>query len=130
MATSSSPSDFVNVQISAAAAKLAPVHVANGHFSYVFADSSASVRVLTSEWRKVLSNISVNGVTVFTLAADAQPAPEAKPTAAPAASAPSAAAAPAPAKLPGAEAQKDEATLAELQREITQLESKIASEAN
>ena len=75
------PSDFVSIQLTAAGAKGAPVGFANGHFNYEFA-AGQPVRVLTSEWARVLSRETIGGGPLFELAPEA-PAP--KPVPAPAA---------------------------------------------
>ncbi|ACO32195.1 MULTISPECIES: hypothetical protein [Acidobacterium] len=88
---SEKPSDFVEIQLTAAAAKLAPVRVATGRWSYLF-EAGKTQRVLTSEWSRVLSKERVGGELAFelapasasvpqnipaaTLAADHEPEPE------------------------------------------------------
>jgi hypothetical protein len=78
-------SDFVQVQLSAAglnyAGSSATVRIANGHFSYVFTGSNP-VRVLSSEWRRVLSLKQYQGQPIFEIA------PTAPVAATPAAAAP------------------------------------------
>ena len=69
------PSDFVNVQLSAAGAKVGPVRVANAHFNYFF-EQGKTVRVLTSEWRRVLSQ-ERRGADALLEIAPAPVAPEA-----------------------------------------------------
>lgn len=75
------PSDFVDVQLSAAGAKLAPVRISTAHFSYEFT-AGATVRVLTSEWRRVLALESRGGAALLEIAPAtpaAAPAPAATP---------------------------------------------------
>lgn len=80
------PSDFVNVQLSAAGVEFAggsdtaSVRISNGRFSYAFSRKT-STRVLTSEWQKVLSLRKSNGVPILEVATDqaARPAPKAAP---------------------------------------------------
>jgi hypothetical protein len=63
------PSDFVNVQLSAAGmafANGAPVRIATLHMNYTFAPGKP-VRVLTSEWAKALSRETVKGLSIFEL---------------------------------------------------------------
>ncbi len=63
-------SDFVNVQLSAAGAAAAGVggqlRITAAHLTYVFT-AGASVRVLTSEWRNVLSKERIKGKLIFEL---------------------------------------------------------------
>jgi hypothetical protein len=61
-------SDFVQVQLSPAGVAFAgpggSVRVTNGRFDYTFAQGTP-VRVLVSEWRKVLSLRSHQGAAIF-----------------------------------------------------------------
>lgn len=66
-------SDFVQVQLTDAGAKLGAVTVSNAHMSYRFT-AGQPVRVLTSEWRRVLSRERLKGEALFEIAPDA-PAP-------------------------------------------------------
>jgi hypothetical protein len=61
------PSDFVNVQLSAAGAKLGAVRVATGRWAYAF-EPGKSQRVLTSEWSRVLSQEKRGGESLFEIA--------------------------------------------------------------
>lgn len=67
-------SDFVNVQLSAAGVAFAgavkQVRISNGHFSYTFTAGTA-VRVLTSEWSRVLSRERYQGQPIFELESSA-----------------------------------------------------------
>lgn len=71
-------SDFVEVRLSAAgiayAGQGATVTISNGHFSYVFSGATP-VRVLTSEWRRVLSVKQSQGQPLFETAPAAPAAP-------------------------------------------------------
>jgi hypothetical protein len=64
-------SDFVQVQLTAAGIAMAgtdgSVRIANGHFSYVFTAGNA-VRVLSSEWRRVLSLKLYQGQAILEIA--------------------------------------------------------------
>jgi hypothetical protein len=65
------PSDFVQVQLSAAGIAFAaggPVRVSNAHFSYEFSPG-VPVRVLTSEWSRMLANETVGGKSILEIAA-------------------------------------------------------------
>jgi hypothetical protein len=68
---SNGPSDFVQVQLSAAGLAFAgaggQVRIANGHFCYIFTPGKP-VRVLASEWRRVLSIKLFNGQPIFEIA--------------------------------------------------------------
>jgi hypothetical protein len=78
-------SDFVQVQLSASGVALgASVRINNGHFSYTFAVGKP-VRVLTSEWARVLSLKTFKGAQIFELAPGAA-APTSTRTISPAAS--------------------------------------------
>jgi hypothetical protein len=65
------PSDFVNIQLSAAGIAAAgangALRITAAHLSYQFTPG-APVRVLTSEWSKVLSRETLKGKTIFELA--------------------------------------------------------------
>ena len=64
------PSDFVNVQLSAdglAYANGKQLRIGTGRLDYTFKGSSP-VRVLTSEWAKVLSKQTIKGAAIFALA--------------------------------------------------------------
>lgn len=136
------PSDFVQVQLSAAGGALAPVHIANGHFSYVFANAAVQQRVLTSEWTRVLSLEKHNGQAIFEIAPATAPAPATATASASTSTATSAtkSASPvtAPVEPPGKQAkpaagnkkQADEELLKELQAEAAQLQTEIAQEGN
>jgi hypothetical protein len=77
------PSDFVQVQLSAAgitfAGEGATVRIANGHYSYFFTPGNP-VKVLSSEWRRSLSLKNFQGTPILEVA----PAPS-LPSAVPAA---------------------------------------------
>lgn len=133
------PSDFVEVQLTAAGAAVAPVSIANGHFHYDFAVGKP-VRVLTSEWRILLSRVRSGGIVLLEIAPDAEAnagstapisvaapvkSPVAPPAAATPAAAPKAAAAPA---APSEKKQQDEARLTALQAEEQQLKATITEE--
>jgi hypothetical protein len=79
---SNGPSDFVQVQLSAAGVAMAgtgaQVRIANGHFSYVFT-AGQSTRVLNSEWRRTLSLKMSQGKPIFQIAASLADAPAAAP---------------------------------------------------
>jgi hypothetical protein len=81
--TTAAPSDFVQVQLSAAgitfAGQGATVRIANAHFSYVFTPGQP-VRVLSSEWRRVLSLKTYQGASILALAPVPAPAASQKPT--------------------------------------------------
>ncbi len=72
-------SDFVEVRLSAVGVSFAgasgSVRVANGHFAYTFT-AATPVRVLTSEWRKLLSLKQYKGQPVFEVVT-AESAPQA-----------------------------------------------------
>ncbi|QNI34534.1 hypothetical protein H7849_11925 [Alloacidobacterium dinghuense] len=57
-------SDFVDIELTPAAAELKQVRVANGHLNYVFTPGKP-VRVLTSEWSRVLSKEQHQGQAIF-----------------------------------------------------------------
>jgi sulfur relay (sulfurtransferase) DsrC/TusE family protein len=81
--TTQKPSDFVEVQLTADGAKVAPVRITNGHFVYKF-KPGATQRVLTSEWSKIISKEKWQGKPLFELVPDAPaaaavPAPAATP---------------------------------------------------
>jgi hypothetical protein len=88
----SKSSDFIQVGLSAAGVTFAGadgvVRIANGRLDYEF-KSGAPVRVLTSEWDRVLSTRRYNGNPIFEvvepLAAPSKPAAPAPPSAASAA---------------------------------------------
>jgi len=67
-------SDFVDVQLSAAGVKFAgdggTVRIATAHFSYAFT-ADTPVRVLSSEWRRVLSLKNYQGVAILEIVSDA-----------------------------------------------------------
>ena len=67
MTPANAPSDFIQVQLTAAgiafAGKSGTVRIANGHFAYVFA--AAPVRVLISEWSRTLSGKKINGAAIL-----------------------------------------------------------------
>lgn len=67
-------SDFVEVQLSAAGVAYAgaggAVRIANAHFSYVFT-AATPVRVLTSEWRRVLSLKTYQGAAILQIVSEA-----------------------------------------------------------
>lgn len=94
MATATAQSDFFDVQLTAAALKAlgpkAQVRITGlcgrSHYSYLFT-AGATTRVLTSEWRKVLSKKTLRGQPVLEIAPAAQPVAVAQP-AAPAPAAP------------------------------------------
>lgn len=71
--------DFYDVQLSAAGAKLGQVRVTGTHIDYVFKPGQTT-RVLTSEWRNILSRQVRNGQRVLEIA----PKPAAAAPAAPA----------------------------------------------
>jgi hypothetical protein len=60
--------DFLDVQLTTAGIALAApgstVRIANGHFSYVFTGGKP-VRVLSSEWRRVLSLKTFEGAPIL-----------------------------------------------------------------
>jgi hypothetical protein len=66
--TASAASDFVQVQLSAAGVKFAGaggmVRIATAHFFYAFT-ATTPVRVLTSEWRRVLSLKTYQGAAIL-----------------------------------------------------------------
>jgi hypothetical protein len=64
-------SDFVTVQLSAAAAELGAVRVSTAHFSYTF-EPNKPVRVLTSEWAKVLRKETHNGEPILEIAPEGE----------------------------------------------------------
>lgn len=68
-------SDFVEIELSAAGVEFAGsggvVRVTTQHFSYQV-KAGAPVRVLTSEWSRVLSKESYQGQPIFCVADDAQ----------------------------------------------------------
>ena len=70
-------SDFVDVQLSAAGIEAAgtdgAIRVTAAHLSYAF-KPGARVRVLTSEWAKVLSRETLKGNLILELAPPAAPA--------------------------------------------------------
>ena len=79
------PSDFVQVQLSAAGVAFAgtggQVRIANGHFAYLFS-ATKPVRVLTSEWSRTLSRKTFNGAPILMIAptpVPAQPTPSPAP---------------------------------------------------
>lgn len=64
------PSDFVSVQLSPAGLACAngkSLRIGTGHLDYKFT-GSAAVRVLTSEWSKVLSKQTYKGAAIFVVA--------------------------------------------------------------
>jgi hypothetical protein len=67
------PSDFIDVQLSAAGAAFAgdgaTLRIGNGRFNYTFV-SGTPVRVLTSEWRLALSHRRHDGAPIL------EPAPD------------------------------------------------------
>jgi hypothetical protein len=69
-------SDFYDVRLTAAGAKLAQVRVQAAHIDYLFAPGETT-RVLTSEWRKLLSCQIVDGHALLEIAPPSAPA---KPT--------------------------------------------------
>lgn len=82
--TTQKPSDFVQVQLSAAGIAFAAggaVRISTAHFSYEFKPGT-QVRVLTSEWSGALSRERISGETIFELVpapADATPSTAAAP---------------------------------------------------
>ena len=68
---SNGPSDFIQVQLSAAGVAFAgagaQVRIANGHFCYIFTPGKP-VRVLSSEYRRVLAVKLFNGAPIFEIA--------------------------------------------------------------
>ena len=117
-------SDFVNVQLSAAgvAAAKGQLRITAAHLTYVFTPG-VPVRVLTSEWNKVLSRERLKGKLIFELAPRAAVA-----AAAPAVPAP-VSVKPAPA-VPARAAAADKAKLQTLKEQEAALESQIAKEGN
>jgi hypothetical protein len=101
-------SDFVEVQLSAAGIQAAGVdgalRITAAHMSYEFTPG-ARVRVLTSEWAKVLSRETLRGNTILELA-------------------------PASAPVPDTARASAEAQLKTLQAEEAALESQIVQEGN
>jgi len=67
-------SDFVNVQLSPAGAKVSggTLRIATPHLNYVFT-ASGSTRVLTSEWSKVLAHQAVHGQRLLQLVTVIEP---------------------------------------------------------
>jgi hypothetical protein len=84
-------SDFVSVQLSPAGVAFAgaggQVRVANGHFTYTFT-AAAPVRVLSSEWTRLLSLKKVGAEPMLQVVAAAMVAKPASPAAKAAVSAP------------------------------------------
>lgn len=64
-------SDFVDVQLSAEGVEQVgasgALRITAAHFSYTFKPGTR-VRVLSSEWKRVLSSETLNGKTIFELA--------------------------------------------------------------
>ena len=69
-----SGTDFCDVRLNAAGAAIAgadgAIAITTQHFSYTFT-ANASTRVLTSEWRKVLSVENIQGQRVLEIVPDA-----------------------------------------------------------
>lgn len=72
--TTTKPSDFVMVQLTETAQKLDTVRISTAHFTYEF-KGAEPVRVLTSEWSRLLQYESRSGKELFQIAAVAIPAP-------------------------------------------------------
>jgi len=72
-------SDFVEIDLSPAgvtfAGKGGVVKISNGHFSYAVA-SGKTVRVLTSEWSRVLSKETYAGQPIFQVAGSTTNSPQ------------------------------------------------------
>jgi len=82
--TASTMPDFVQVQLSAAGIAFAgsgTVRISNGHFNYAFTPGN-SVRVLSSEWRRVLSLKNYQGSPILALTPIPAPTASSKPTSA------------------------------------------------
>lgn len=72
--TTTKPSDFVMVQLTESAQKLNAVRISTAHIAYEF-KGTGPVRVLTSEWTRLLQYECRDGKKLFQIAAPVIPSP-------------------------------------------------------